>query len=186
MSITVLNGYSRRYNSQIKTPSHSKDSVFLTPKVNKTQETPKAKIKLTPLSPISTQATKFNKIINSNSRISAPRYCLSNEIELNSKEYESEISKHLGVNPQSRESYEEDQSPLIKIISQAPQKFKVKELNLPDNLKTEAIINQNEKILNKRLSPVYIQGSISNTKNTGKAGVGTSGIRSFLNKIRKY
>jgi len=185
MSITFLNGYSKRYSSHLKTPSHSKDSVFLTPKVTKVHETPKAKIKLSPLNPISTKAKNFSKIMLSNPRISNPRGSLFNEIESNSKEYESEILKHLGVNPQSRESYEEDQSPLIKIITQAPQKFKVKLLDLSDNLNSEALIPDKTKFSSKRMSPVYMQRSTDNTKNTGKTGVGPGGIGFFLNRIRK-
>lgn len=187
MSITVLNGYSKRYSSNLKYPSYSKDSVFMTPKVANTFDTPKRKVTLSPIKPISVQSQiKDSKLINSKTRFVGPRYSLSSVIENNSKEYESAISKHLGVNPQSRESHEEDQSPLVKILTQAPQRFKAKNLNLPEKTEqgiSEIKIQPNEKF--KKLNPIFFQEFVDKTKNRMKVVKETvAGMRGFLNRIK--
>lgn len=187
MSITVLNGYSKRYSSNLKYPSYSKDSVFMTPKVANTLDTPKRKITLSPIKPVSVQSQiKGSKLNIQKNRLAKPRYSLSSVIESNSKEYESAISQHLGVNPQSRESYEEDQSPLVKILTQAPQKFKAKKLNLPEQIEDqvgEIRIQQIEKF--KKLSPIFLQEFVEQARSGVKVvKENVAGMRGFLNKIK--
>lgn len=76
-----------------------------------------------------------------------------NSLEMNSKVYETAIRKHLGIPSLSRESQESEQTPLIKIITQTPCRFRSKfsdiSISVPDSpkplIKTDERLSQKER-----------------------------------------
>jgi hypothetical protein len=153
---------------------------------NPSQLSPKAKVKLTPLNPQSFKLRDLNFVSNFPARSS-----LTKIIEDNSKEYESAIKQHLQIPLKSRESIEEDQSPLVKISTQSPKCFKLKvtsksvtEEDLKvDGVKTELSYVTVDKISERKLNKIDLGSKVSQKFNNRIRG-SIEEMRLFLAKIR--
>src|SRR5574343_372425 len=80
------------------------------------QQSPKGKIKLSPLDPTTFKTRETGLAIN----FPLAHSSFTKTIESRSSEYETAIQQHLHLRLKSRESIEEEQSPLIKISTQSP------------------------------------------------------------------
>ena len=110
-NITSLSGYSKRFK-KYRGGSYTKDT---------NQYSPKAGIKLDPITPGQLKITSPSDIYSSPmSNTKIPRSTLTKVIEANSSDYESAIRQHLGIKTISRESNPEEYSPLTKIYTNSP------------------------------------------------------------------
>ena len=89
---------------------------------NHASVSPKVKIKLSPLDPSTFKSRETGACFN----FPLAHTSFTKSIENRSLEYESAIQQHLQLRLKSRESIEEEQSPLIKISTQSPKRFKLK------------------------------------------------------------
>ena len=135
--------YSSKYKQKYQTPS--------LPKKNHNYQA-RNKIKLDPLQLDYLTSSKTMPVgTKASTQFSTEKPSLY-PLDINSKVYETAIRKHLGIPLISRESEESEETPLIKIITQTPCRFRSKfsdfSISAPDSpkplIKTEVRLSQKD------------------------------------------